>query len=274
MQSIDFPPTGKQTSRIGLGCGRLVGRSSLRQSARLIEKALELGIRYFDVAPSYGLGTADEVVGAVLGDSREVTIATKVGVPRPPYSENANRLRGLVKPLLDRVRPLKGLVLAGAARSATTPPERPRYDFSAAAIHASLEESLRNLRRDSVDVFLAHEPHPLDLSDQLAAVFEGLRSQGRIAAYGVGVGTIGDRWTRFGSIWQSAWPGSSAASYAQDIHHVWHGAVRLRTKEPGTARPHPAAVVREVLERSPGSILLVSASTTRRLEELVREVDP
>ena len=275
MQYIDFAPTGKRTSRIGLGCGRLVGGRRMRHSARLVEAAVALGIRYFDVAPSYGLGTAEDVIGAVVGDSKEITVCTKVGVPRPPYSAKANLLRDLVKPLLDRARPLKELAQRATRRSSGRPEERPRYDFSASGIRASLEESLRRLRRGSVDVFLAHEPHRLDLQEEVAARFGSLRDEGLIGAFGVGVGAVGDRWERFGSIWQSCWPGPSARQYARDVEHIWHGAVRTWHQRPvDRERQRASAVVRMVLEESPSSILLVSASTPRRLTELLAEVNP
>jgi hypothetical protein len=157
--------------------------------------------------------------------------------------------------------------------SASNSQARPRHDFSAAAIRASLEESLRLLRRASVDVFLAHEPHPEDLSDTVAEGFERLRGEGLIGAYGVGIGAISDRWSRFGAIWQSCWPGPSARAYAPDVTHVWHGAVRTRQQGAAQATSRPSDVVREVLEVSPDAILLVSASTPARLRELLAEVD-
>ena len=245
-----------------------MGRQSLRSSARLVEKALELGIRYFDVAPSYGFGTADEVLGEVIGDSTEVTIATKVGPPRPVYSPTTDRIRVLAKRVLGALGPLKRAALA--AQAATRPNERPRWDFSAAAQKATLEQSLRNLRRSAVDVYLAHEPRREDLTEEVVAGFEALRNQGLIRAFGAGMATAEDRWIRFGSIWQSAWPGAAAAAgYSTDMAHVWHGAIRHSPQGSGTS---PAAVGRAVLDQSPGSSLLVSASTPRRLEELLREV--
>jgi len=269
MRSIEFPPLGRKTSRIGLGCGRLVGRSSFRASARVVEKALDLGIRYFDVAPSYGLGTADEVLGEVLGDSHEVIVATKVGVPRPIYSAKADLARRMAKTVLDRVAPLKKMILGARGSNAS---DRPRYDFSDSAIRASIEESLRKLRRASVDVFLAHEPHPSDLDGDLAARFERLRQEGMIAAYGVGIGAKSDRWSPFGSIWQSAWPGSELAGYSGEVQYIWHGAIRGRGEGPSSPRP-AAAAVRLALDASPHSVLLVSASTPARLAQLLDEVE-
>ena len=275
MRYFDFGPTGKRTSRVGFGCGRLVGRSSLRHSAKLIETALELGVRYFDVAPSYGMGTAEEVLGEVIGDAKEVTVATKVGVPRPSYSAKADLVRRLRKSVLDRVGILRPIAQRAAMRSAQSSGERPRYDFSAAGIHASLEESLEKLRRRFVDVFLAHEPNPLDLCDEVAAGFQSLRVEGLITAFGVGVGVVGDRWGRFGSIWQSCWPGPSATQYAQDVEYIWHGAIRMAPRNSVGGRPaHPSAIVRDVLEDRRTSILVVSASTPQRLRELLGEIDP
>ena len=79
MNQIDFLPIGRKVSQIGLGCGRLVGRSTLIQSARIVETALDLGIRYFDVAPSYGMGTAEEVLGHVTGDSKMLSLLLRLG---------------------------------------------------------------------------------------------------------------------------------------------------------------------------------------------------
>ena len=108
----------------------------------------------------------------------------------------------------------------------------------------------------------------------MAARFERLRDEGLITAYGAGIGAIGDRWARFGSIWQSCWPGAPARGYARDVEYIWHGAIRTSRSGQASGRPpRPSAVVRNVLGESPTSILLVSASTPQRLRELLSEVD-
>jgi aryl-alcohol dehydrogenase-like predicted oxidoreductase len=268
----DFLSLGKPTSGIGLGCGRLVGRSSLRQSSRLVETALELGIRYFDVAPSYGLGTAEEVLGEVIGPSTEVTIATKVGIPRPQYSARTNLVRRAVKPVLDRQRHLK-TIAKSVTRSESTEP-RPRYEFSAEAVRASLLESLEKLRRESVDVFLAHEPRREDLSEEVEEHFRRLVQEGRVSTFGAGVDARGDRWERFGSVWQSRWPGESARGYRNDIAHVFHGVVRSRSERgSGGAVESASSLLRAAVEQAPSSIILVSASTPDRLRDLLSELE-
>ncbi len=82
MQQVELKPIGRHVSCLGLGCARLDGRVGLRRSARLLETALDLGITYLDVAASYG--TAEEALGCVVGGSRDVVVATKVGPPPPP----------------------------------------------------------------------------------------------------------------------------------------------------------------------------------------------
>lgn len=84
---------------------------------RLIDGALALGVDLFDTAPAYGV--AEERLGAALGARRrDVFLSTKVGEE-----------------------------FAGGAS---------RYDFTSAAVTASLERSLRRLRTDAVDLTLVH----------------------------------------------------------------------------------------------------------------------
>ena len=267
MQTIDFPPLGRQVSCLGLGCGGLDGRHGLRRSARMIEAALELGINYFDVAPSYG--TAEEALGKVIGESSDVVIATKMGQPHAPYSSAKMFVRETIKPVLDRLTFLKRR-LAKKAMTSAPPANRPRYDFSQAAIQRSVEKSLQNLRRSKIDVLLAHEPHVDDLNDDLRQRFESLKTDQLISAYGVGIGAVDDRWTPFGSVWQSAWPGEPVAQYQQDVSYVFHRVIRNAQRDAnGQTVVSAADLVRAARAAAPGCLLVVSASTPARLRELV-----
>jgi aryl-alcohol dehydrogenase-like predicted oxidoreductase len=272
MQRADFLTLGKETSQIGFGCGRIFGHSSVASSTKLLEAALDLGIRYFDVAPSYGMGTAEDVLGAVVGADPAVTVATKIGVPRPMYSARANLVRRVAKSAVSRTPAFKGVARSVYARSQPSGAERPRYDFSEGAVRASLEESLGRLRRDAFDVFLAHEPHPADLDGPLRETFDALVREELVSAYGVGVGAQGDRWSQFGSIWQSRWPGTAIHGYQGDVHYTFHGLVRFTHNGANEAVERPSARVRAAVELAPRSILLVSASTPRRLRELLQEL--
>jgi aryl-alcohol dehydrogenase-like predicted oxidoreductase len=272
MEQVELKPLGRHVSCLGLGCARLDGRIGLRQSAKLLETALELGITYFDVAASYG--TAEEALGYVIGNSKEVVIATKVGPPRLVYNARMKRVKSIVKPVLDRVRGVK-MLLRSALTPSPSPSTRPRYDFSKEAIERSLETSLKYLQRDHVDVLLAHEPNHQDLVPEIAARFQGLVDQELIRAFGVGVDVREDRWTPFGSIWQSGWPGERVSTYADDVNTVFHGVLRYAEKDRYGRTVVPITeLIRTARGQSPNSVLLVSASTPSRLRELVQAVGP
>ena len=228
MNQINFLPIGRKISQIGLGCGRLVGRSTLIQSARIVETALDLGIRYFDVAPSYGMGTAEEVLGHVTGDSKEVVIATKVGLPRPHYSARNNLLRSACKSFLDYVPALKIIARHSYVniRKKTLGRTRCRHDFSEKTISDSIGESLKHLKRDSVDVLLAHEPCNSDLTHETELLFQNLLKNKTISAFGVGIDACEDSCYSFGSIWQAGWPGDRIANYSGKPTHIFHGVIR------------------------------------------------
>jgi hypothetical protein len=259
---------------VGFGCARLVGRSSLRRSAKLVEAALAVGIRYFDVAPVYGMGTAEEVLGEVLGNSKDVIVATKVGIPRPAYSARSDLARRLAKPALDRVRVLKTVARRFYAPKPTPQDApRPRRDFSMPTILASVEDSLRRLRRDKIDLYLAHDPHASDIGPDLASRFESLVQSGQIAAYGAGVEWAADCPAPFGSVWQSRWPGAAVRAYGADVTYVFHGTIQFAPKDRlGATLDPPGKIVAEALRAAPRSIILVSTSTPDHLRDLVRNL--
>ena len=76
--------TGIEVSEIGFGCGNVGGlmiRGSHKDQVRAVERAMELGINYFDTAPSYGDGQSEVNLGRVLRElSAEVYVGTKFRV--------------------------------------------------------------------------------------------------------------------------------------------------------------------------------------------------
>lgn len=76
--------TGIRVSEIGFGCGNVGGlmvRGSHEEQVEAVTRALELGIDYFDTAPSYGDGKSETSLGRVLEElSPDVTVATKVRI--------------------------------------------------------------------------------------------------------------------------------------------------------------------------------------------------
>ena len=82
MQYNALGRTGLNVSRVGFGgggIGQVWGETTRDEAIRSVHKALDLGINYFDVAPAYGNGEAEEVLGLALKDrSEDVIIGTKV----------------------------------------------------------------------------------------------------------------------------------------------------------------------------------------------------
>ena len=77
--------TNLEISRIGFGCwaigGHGYGSVDDRESIKAIQKALDMGVNFFDTADVYGFGHSEEILGKALGGKRnEVIIATKFGV--------------------------------------------------------------------------------------------------------------------------------------------------------------------------------------------------
>jgi len=121
----------------------------------VVDCAWDIGIRYFDTAPYYGAGLAEQRLGHGLrGRPRnELVVSTKVG-----------RLLG---------------------------PD-PYFDFSADAALRSLEESLTRLQLDRVDIALVHDPDD-HYDEALAGAFAALarlRGEGVVNAIGVGMNQV------------------------------------------------------------------------------------
>jgi aryl-alcohol dehydrogenase-like predicted oxidoreductase len=132
-------------SLVGLGCNNFGGRLDERQSTEVVEAALDAGINLFDTADVYGGTKSEEFLGRALGKERsEVLIATKFGSP------------------LDEER-------KGAA---------PAY------VKTALEDSLRRLGTDYVDLYQLHRPDPATpIGDTLAALAD-LVGEGKVREIG------------------------------------------------------------------------------------------
>jgi D-threo-aldose 1-dehydrogenase len=138
------------------------------EAHRVVEAAWDAGIRYFDTAPLYGFGLSEQRLGAVLRTKPrdEFVISTKVG-----------RL------LRADASPEPGQVFKG------TPPVNPVFDFSYDATMRSVDESLKRLRLDRVDVLLIHDPdqHFEQALTGAYRALDRLRSEGTVRAIGAGM---------------------------------------------------------------------------------------
>lgn len=146
--------TSLRVSALGFGAATLgeeYGAIDPVEARRAVDAAIDHGINLFDVAPYYGRTLAEERLGRFLrGKRHEVVLATKMG-------------------RYDRDPP------AG-------------FDFSAARVIRSVEESLRRLRTDVIDLYLAHDiefaPSRVVVEETLPAM-RALQRQGKVRCIGV-----------------------------------------------------------------------------------------
>jgi aryl-alcohol dehydrogenase-like predicted oxidoreductase len=162
MQQRRFGDTDLHASEIAFGTWALGSDwwGKTDDPDRLVGRALELGITFFDTGDAYGQGANEEIVGRALAraDRDSIQISTKFG-----YVLDS-----------DRQQHSEG--------------ERPQ-DWSPAHARAALEGSLRRLGTDHVDLYQLHNPRMDAIErDDLFAELEALRDEGKIRAYGVALG--------------------------------------------------------------------------------------
>jgi D-threo-aldose 1-dehydrogenase len=144
---------------LGYGTASLGRSLTRRERMRLLETAYDCGIRWFDTAPLYGAGAAEEALGRFLRGKDDVVVATKVGIVPP------------------------GLLGAAVRRPAAG------GRFDPADVRRQVERSLRRLRRDSVDVVLLHEVNASAAPVALDAL-DLLRKAGTLRLTGIGTSAL------------------------------------------------------------------------------------
>ena len=154
MEFVTLADAGLRLSRVGLGTwamgGGWWGPSDRQESYTTIRKAIDLGITTFDTAPIYGLGVSEEVLGQAIKDSGcrdRVVLATKAGLE---WTNNK------------------------VVRNSSLP-----------RLAQELEDSLRRLQTDVIDLYQIHWPDPLEPIEETAAFLGQLLQQGKIRAIGV-----------------------------------------------------------------------------------------
>ncbi|MGO9743665.1 MAG: aldo/keto reductase [Roseiarcus sp.] len=181
MKLVRLPGAPLEVGRVGFGCAYLTGGFEARANRRLVDAAFDAGTRHFDVAPLYGNGTAEDVLGEALeGRRSQVTIATKVGIARPRLSFRMQLIRIVAK----AVRRLLPTFSRGfSARMVAGPPLRGRFGLQ--EVQASVAESLRRLRTDRLDALLLHEVTAADITDELLTYLDERRREGMFGAIGL-----------------------------------------------------------------------------------------
>jgi aryl-alcohol dehydrogenase-like predicted oxidoreductase len=181
MDYVSLIPGAPTSSRLGFGCGSVMGRVGRSQSLRAVDAALDAGITHFDVARSYGYGEAEALVGEALRGKRDrVVIASKFGLSAPRAAGALRALKPLAQQLAAKVPGARSAMraLLGAAQ-----PAADRFSVTAAA--ASLDQSLAALKTDYLDILFLHDCAAEDLSDELLGFLDARVAAGKIRAYGV-----------------------------------------------------------------------------------------
>jgi aryl-alcohol dehydrogenase-like predicted oxidoreductase len=160
MEFAEISGTSLKVSRVAIGTwaigGWMWGGTDEAQSVATIRAGLEHGINVIDTAPAYGFGRSEEIVGRAIAEAKlrsRVLIATKVGLAW----EGGKVFR----------------------------------DASRARIMREVEDSLRRLRTDYIDIYQVHWPDPLVTIEETAGAMDALLRQGKIRAIGVSNFSVG-----------------------------------------------------------------------------------
>ena len=152
MQKITLSSSNILSSRLIYGCMRIAGNNTSQDRAKgkqAIQAALKAGYNHFDHADIYGDGECESLFGELLKESPrlrdEMIITSKAGIRRDPQ----------------------------------------RYDFSNDYLTKQVENSLKRLNTDYLDLFLLHRPDYLFNAADVAETFNQLKASGKVKHFGV-----------------------------------------------------------------------------------------
>ncbi len=186
-------------SRIAFGTWQLGGdwgATDEEAAIAAIRRAADLGVTLFDTAQAYGFGASERLLAKALDGRRdEVVIATKGGL-----------------------RPTEG---GGVAR-----------DASPTSIRRGVEESLRELGVEAIDLYQLHWPDPVTPFDETAAALSEMVDQGKVRHVGV---------SNFDAAQMAAFSAALPVETLQPPYHLFHRAVE--TSVLPFARAHDIGVL-------------------------------
>jgi aryl-alcohol dehydrogenase-like predicted oxidoreductase len=151
--------TGEELSAIGLGCMGMsfaYGPKDDKESIKVLERALELGVNFWDTADMYGQGHNEELISKVLVSNRQkIFIATKFGFRIKEGSDGFSGRPGTY------------------------------FDGSPAYVKQAVEKSLQRLKIDTIDLYYAHRIDPKVPVEDMVGAMADLVKEGKVRYLGL-----------------------------------------------------------------------------------------
>ena len=181
MEYRNLGSSGLRVSLVGLGCNNFGMRLDLEETRAVVDRAFDRGITLFDTADMYGgRGGSETQLGEILGHRRkEIVLASKFGMA---MSDDGTKI--------------------GASR---------RYIMSA------VEDSLKRLKTDWIDLYQLHQPDPLTPLDETMRALDDLVTQGKVRY--IGCSNL-PSWQVVESQWLSKSMGLSKFVSCQDEYNI------------------------------------------------------
>ncbi|MEC9099923.1 MAG: aldo/keto reductase [Pseudomonadota bacterium] len=181
MEYRNLGSSGLRVSLVGLGCNNFGMRLDLEETRAVVDRAFDRGITLFDTADMYGgRGGSETQLGKILGHRRkEIVLASKFGMA---MSDDGTKI--------------------GASR---------RYIMSA------VEDSLKRLKTDWIDLYQLHQPDPLTPLDETMRALDDLVTQGKVRY--IGCSNL-PSWQVVESQWLSKSMGLSRFVSCQDEYNI------------------------------------------------------
>lgn len=148
MNRMNLPNGLENVSRLILGCMRMPDLS-IDKAAEMVKTSMDLGINFFDNATCYTDGVAEERFGEAW---------TKAGIARDRFI----------------LQTKCGLCF-----------DRNEFDWRRETILSSVDDSLRRMKTDYLDILLLHRPDLLYEPEEVAAAFDALEKSGKVRHFGV-----------------------------------------------------------------------------------------
>lgn len=186
MKTIELVPD-IYSSKLGFGCAAVAGSVDRATALRAMAIASDEGVTHFDVAPSYGYGEAESILGEFLAKSKNdrLVVASKFGIEATRAARVLRPVKSLARHLLrsrnkgNRTAGAKAMPKVGSSLLRPIP-------ITGIGLAQSVEQSLKRLKRDRLDYLFLHEPQDQVMNlDEVMRAVENLKRDGKVRAFGL-----------------------------------------------------------------------------------------